>query len=137
MPPPDRITLPSSLVEVFARWGNEWIWEDLRLDGDADWLEESIQAGDCIAVADGLYMPDLHTDLCSMAFFFKCKQGWGRLVGSFADRGELLGIMTIHLILLGISRRIRIYSDCKGALDRSLRTAQKKMLLERSRRKWN
>jgi hypothetical protein len=132
-PPPERVTLPTSLREVFEKWGNDWIWKDLRIDGTTDWLAESIQAGDCIAVADGSYMPDLRSDLCSTAFFFECREGRGKMVGSFADvsassnayRGELLGIMTAHLILLGINTlhpglggRIRMYSDCKGALDK-------------------
>ena len=132
-PPPDRILLPTSLREVFEQWGNDWIWKDLRLDGDTAWLAESIKAGDCIAVADGSYMPNLRTDLCSTAFLFECRNGRGKLVGSFAEvsassnayRGELLGIMTVHLILLGMNQllpdlggSIRIYSDCKGALDK-------------------
>ena len=131
--PPGRVMLPLLLREVFDRWGNYWIWKDLRLDGGTDWLAESIGAGDCIAIADGLYMPDLRSDLCSTAFYFECRHGRGRLAGSFADvsassnayRGELLGIMTVHLILLGINTLhtglgggIRIYSDCKGALDK-------------------
>ena len=77
--------LPLSLREVFDRWGNDWIWKDLRLDGGTDWLAESIGAGDCIAIADGSYMPDLLLDLCSTAFYFECRHGRGRLAGSFAD----------------------------------------------------
>ena len=133
IPAPGRVALPASLREVFEKWGNDWIWKDLRLDGGTDWLAESIHAGDCIAVADGSYMPTLRTDLCSTAFFFECRNGRGKLVGSFAEvsassnayRGELLGIMTVHLILLGINTlfpdlrgRIRVYSDCKGALEK-------------------
>ena len=132
-PAPGRIGLPQSLQAVFEQWGNDWIWKDLRLEGGSDWLATSINAGDCIAVADGSYMPDLRTDLCSTAFFFECRRGRGKLVGSFAEvsassnayRGELLGIMTVHLILLGMNTlhpnlggSVRIYSDCKGALDK-------------------
>ena len=114
--PPGQVTLPASLREVFEKWGNDWIWKDLRLDGGTDWLAELIRAGDCIVVADGLYMPTLRTDLCSTAFFFECWNGRGKLVGSFAKvpassnayRGELLGIMTVHLILLGMNTLFRI-----------------------------
>ena len=119
-PPPDRMVLPASLQEVFERWGNDWIWKDLRLVGGTDWLAELIKMGDCIAVADGSYMPDLRTDLCSTAFFFECRNGRGKLVGSFAEvsassnayRGELLGIMTVHLILLGMNKLLPDLSGC-------------------------
>jgi hypothetical protein len=86
-----------------------------------------------MVVADGSYMPDLHTDLCSTAFFFECKSGQGKLVGSFAEfsaslsayRGELLGLMAVHLVLTGkatlypnLSGKVTVYSDCKGAIDK-------------------
>ena len=87
----------------------------------------------CIIVADGSYMPSIRTDLCSTAFFMECSAGTGKLVGSFAEfsasanayRGELLGLMAAHLILLGINTlfpglkgSVTIYSDCSGALDK-------------------
>jgi hypothetical protein len=86
-----------------------------------------------MAVADGSYMPEIRTDLCSTAFFFECKAGRGRVVGSFADfntaanayRGELLGLMAVHLILTGIARlhpnlsgKVAVYSDCAGAINK-------------------
>ena len=55
-PPPGRVTLPLLLREVFDRWGNDWIWKDLGLDGGTDWLAESIGAGDCISL---LVRPDI------------------------------------------------------------------------------
>jgi hypothetical protein len=98
-----------------------------------DWLVQSIQQGDCMVVADGSYMPDIRTDLCSTAFFFECKAGRGRLVGSFSDintaanayRGELLGLMAVHLVLSGIAKlysdlsgKVEVYSDCAGAIEK-------------------
>ncbi len=59
--------------------------------------------------------------------------GRGSLVGSFAEfliasnayRGKLLGLMAVHLILLGINEldptlagKVTVYLDCKGALDK-------------------
>jgi hypothetical protein len=84
-----------------------------------------------MVVADSLYMLDLRTDLCLTAFFFECKSGRGKLVGSFAEfsasssayRGELLGLMAAHLMLTRIatlypnlSGKVTVYSDCKGQL---------------------
>jgi len=70
-------------------------------------------------------------NLC--AFILECTQGRGRLTGAFLEqtiaacsyRGELLGLMAIHLILLSVKRvsptlmgSVHIYSDCLGALDK-------------------
>ena len=63
----------------------------------------------------------------------ECTKGRGRLMGSFAEksasanayRGELLGLMAVHLILLSANKletrlegAVKIYSDCLGALHR-------------------
>ena len=76
---------PETIQDVFKLWGCTWLWKNIRWQGELDWLVQSIQRGDCMAVADGSYMPEIRTDLCSTAFFFECKAGRGRVVGSFAD----------------------------------------------------
>ena len=78
-------------------------------------------------------MKDLHPHLCSAAFILECSQSGLRLVGSLAEhsisanafRGELLGLLAIHLILLSINKleptllgQMVVYSDCLGALGR-------------------
>ncbi len=84
-----------------------------------------------MAVTDGSYIKEHFPDLRSAAFVLECTQGRGRLVGAFAEasasanayRGELLGLMVVHLLLLavetalpGLSGCAMIYSDCLGAL---------------------
>ncbi len=84
-----------------------------------------------VVVTDGSYIKEHYPDLCSVAFMLECTQGWGQLVGAFAEasaaanayRGELLGLMAVHLLLLavetvslGLSGCATIYSDCLGAL---------------------
>ena len=125
--------LPETLLEVLAEWGSTWMWQSLRLVGDDDWLEESIAAGTCIAVTDGSYIKEHYPNVCSAAFVLECKEGRGRIIGSFPEqtvaacayRGELLGLMAIHLILLAANKlrptlagAVTIYSDCIGALER-------------------
>jgi hypothetical protein len=86
-----------------------------------------------VAVTDGSYMKEMYPNLNSAAFIFERSKGRGRLVGSFTEctpdagsyRGELLGLMAIHLILLGVNTfhigikgSVHIWSDCLGALDK-------------------
>ncbi len=86
----------------------------------------------CVAeVTDGSYIKQVHQELCANMFIMECVKGRGRMVGSFAEasstanayRGELLGLMQVHLILLAVQHmapalegKIVIYSDCLGAL---------------------
>ena len=124
---------PETIQDVFKLWGCTWLWKNIWWQGELDWLVQSIQQGDCMVVADGSYMPEIRTDLCSTAFFFECKAGRGRVVGSLADfntaanayRGELLGLMAVHLVLTGIARlypnlsgKVEVYSDCAGAINK-------------------
>ena len=99
--------------------------------GDTSWLEEAIAANSLMAVTDGSYVKEIYPHINSAAFVFECTQGRGRLWGSFVEhtpdagsyRGELLGLMAIHLILRGVSvvspnltGSVLILSDCLGAL---------------------
>ena len=79
-------------------------------------------------------MKEMVPYLCLAAFILECKGVRGRIVGSFpepsrvvnAHRGELLGLMAIHLILLAANKvwprlegKAKIYSDCLGALQKT------------------
>ena len=120
-------------MDVLIEWGCTWMWDSLRLVGDETWIEEAIADNSCTAVTDGSYIKELHPNICSAAFMFECSKGRGKLVGSFPEqtmsanayRGELLGLMAIHLILLSVNKinptiqgSVQIFSDCLGALDR-------------------
>ena len=109
------------------------MWESLRLFGNEDWIKRAIENGSLICVTDGSYMKEMVPELCSAAFILECKEGTGRIVGSFPEsskvanayKGELLGLMAIHLILLAANKvwptlqgRAKIYSDCLGALQK-------------------
>ena len=107
--------------------------EGVAICGDDDWIEEAIADNSLVACTNGSYIRELYPDLCSAAFILECSKGRGRLVGSFPEktmtanayRGELLGLLAIHLLLLSVNKvspelkgSVHIYSDCMGALDR-------------------
>ncbi len=69
----------------------------------------------------------------SCAFILECTKGRGWLTGAFSEqtlaacsyRGELLGLLAIHLLLLSINKvspellgSVHIYSDCLGAINK-------------------
>ncbi len=98
-------------VNVFKSWGNTWLWEHMTVHGGAKWLEHAISEGLLVAVTDGSYIHELFPNLCSAAFVLECSKGRSRVYGLFLEallvanayRGELLGLMAIHLILLSIN----------------------------------
>ncbi len=109
------------------------MWEEMCLTGDDGWLAMVIRENTLVAVTNGSYMQELYPNMNSCAFILKCTQGPGRLTGAFSEqtiaacsyRGELLGLMAIHLILLSVNRidptlmgLAHICSDCLGALNK-------------------
>ena len=124
---------PTTILEVLREWGHTWLWDSLVLVGEDSWLEQSIEAGTCVAVTDGSFIRELYPEMSSAAFILECSQGRGRILGSFAEqssaacayRGELMGLMAIHLILLAantvrprLQGHVDMYSDCLGAIGR-------------------
>jgi hypothetical protein len=103
----------------------------MSVKGGTDWIAQAITAGSLVAVTDGSYMQQLYPNLCLVAFVLECSHGSGQLIGLFKEaskvasayRGELLGLMAIHLILVSMNwvhnslcRNVKVVSDCLGAL---------------------
>ncbi len=105
----------------------------MSIEGGTDWITQAITAGSLVAVTDRSYTRQLDPCSCSSAFVLECTQGRGRLIGSFKEasraanacRGELLGLMAVHLILVSMNwvhrslhGSAQVVSDCLGALQR-------------------
>ena len=84
------------------------MWTDTDLTEDMTWLANGIKNGTLTAVIDGSY--DRHKDkgVCSAGWIVVCRATKKWIVGSFAERstsassyrGELLGMLEVHLFLL-------------------------------------
>ena len=107
------------------------MWKSLRIVGDEQWIRQYIERGTVVSVTDGSYMREMYPHVSSAAFILECSEGTRRVIVCFSEtsthanayRGELMGLMAIHLILKaadkvwpGLNGRARIYSDCLGAL---------------------
>ena len=132
-PPVDVPIEPQSIMDVLRGWKQIWFWRAFRVVGDLDWVFQAIEDGTLLTVADGSFIRELFSDACSCAFVFECQNGGGRFLGKIVEsskdacayRGELLGLLAIHLILLAVNKlrpdlsgKVRIVSDCLGALGR-------------------
>ena len=124
---------PQDFWAVIEEWGELWIWENLKVVGDPGWLEALIAESSCLAMTDGSYMKQMYPNISSAAFIFECSRGPGRIISYFVEhlpdagsyRGELLGLMAIHLVLRGVHEfspairgSVQIISDCMGALNK-------------------
>jgi hypothetical protein len=122
---------PLMFWEVLRKWQCTWMWENLQWVGDDNWIAKAIADESLIAVTDGSYMKDLYPNIHSVALVLECSKGRGRLWCSFLEvsqvaysyRGELVGLMAIHLIMLAINEinpnlagLVHIFLDFLGAL---------------------
>jgi hypothetical protein len=104
--------IPNSFLAVLRKWGCTWLWEHMRVEGGTEWISEAIQGGSLVAVMGGSYIRQLHPNLCLAAFVLECTKGRRKIIRSFseftlvanANRGELLGLMAIHLLLVSVNR---------------------------------
>jgi hypothetical protein len=109
------------------------MWDNIQWEGNDKWIADAIRDGTCMAVTDVSYMKTLYPDIHSTVFILECSNRSCRLWGSFPEssfcacsyRGELVGLMAIHLILLTVNEvnkdltgHVKIFSDCLGALNK-------------------
>ncbi len=57
------------------------MWDNIRWEGDDNWIAESIRQGTCMAVTDGSYMKTLYPDIHSAAFVLECRNKSGKIWG--------------------------------------------------------
>ena len=122
--PPPPPPMPRHFHDLLSQWPNQRMWSNLRYTGDGQWLYKAIENNTLLCVADGSYIREIHPNLCAAAVIIECSSGGSRLSLSFTDtspvanayRGELLGLMAIHLILYsadrtrpGLSGTVNIY----------------------------
>ena len=83
------------------KWGNTWLWENVKLIGNDLWLQEAIRDGTLLAVTDGSFMSKRLSQVNSCAFILECTRGRGRIIGHYPEhstaacayRGEHLGLL--------------------------------------------
>lgn len=130
-PSPPPPTVHTHFHDLLLSWSGAQWWNELKYSEDGTWLYHAARQGTLICVSDGSFIRELHPDVCSAAIIIECSNSLKRLSLSIIDispsanafRGELLGLLAIHLILHSIhatsselSGSAQIHSDCTGAL---------------------
>lgn len=118
---PQQAEAAASFIDHLEGLGGAWMWDNLVLAEDLDWLGEAMQSGSLMAVTDGSYKKDVRNDICGAGWIIFCTNTGMWVSGSFAEqsssansyRGELLGMLAINLFLLAYEE----YHNVSGAVN--------------------
>ena len=119
-----------TFIEYLKGWGGVWMWEDLMMTGDPSWLKESMERGTLLCCTDGSYDPMRGKQLSEAGWIIFCRESGQYVSGAFVEksnsagsyRGEMLGMLAIHLFLLAVEKYCtapgdnHIFCDNKGAI---------------------
>lgn len=64
---------PMTLREIFESWGEEWVWRNVEIDDEGEWLAEAISQGTVILVCDGSFKPRESRKLGAAAWILECQ----------------------------------------------------------------
>ena len=107
------------------------MWERLEYEEDLGWLSEALTAGSLVCVTDGSYDRARARDISGAGWIIYCVRSRKSVRGAFAERsnsassyrGELLGMLAIHLFLLAVEESggleggsAEVHCDNKGAI---------------------
>ena len=99
-----------SSIEFLHSWGGTWMWKGLAMPVDKKWLTNAVTNNTLVCVTDRSCSQEKAPDICGDGWIIYCtatKQHISmtlveRLDSTSTYRGELLGMLAIHLILLAI-----------------------------------
>ena len=101
---------PALFLDVLQGWGHTWLWNEMKVVGDMDWLFQAIAGGMRVAVTDVSYIWEHFRDLCSTAFILECRLCGGCVTGVFSEAWieanafqGVLGSMAVHMLLLAMN----------------------------------
>lgn len=103
------------------------MWKELNRQDTEDltWLVEAIQRGSLFCCTDGSYIRELTTEICGAAWILYCAVTKRSLHGAFTEkskgagsyRGEQLGMLAIHILLLTAEEHFELFSPANVCCD--------------------
>ena len=112
------------------------MWEGLTMPADPTWLKEAVINNTLVCVTDGSYSMEKAPDICGAGWVIYCTAARRRISARLVERsnsasayrGELLGMLAIHVILFAIEEYYGVTGDSKVLCDNkgAIYTFQKK-----------
>ena len=122
----------TTLRDILNSDDGQWLWEDLQLTGEEEWVAQEIMQGTAIIISDGSFQPILTRELGTASWHCYgmesnrlCRGSLRATMDKWASayRSELLGIYGALYFILGICQHHRIQTgkiklgcDSDGAL---------------------
>ena len=110
---------PEDFWEYLRSWGGQWMWDGMEdEEQDLQWLVSGLVSGTIVCVTDGWYDRKIAPNVSDAGILLCCTKAKRMLRGNFYEdsktassyRGELLGLVAIHTILLALCRFYNITS---------------------------
>ena len=100
------------------------MWKDHHVPDDNDWIVAGMEQGTLICIIDGSYDRKKAPTICGAGWIILCSLTKWYVKGLFSRhsqsassyRGELLGMLAIHLFLLAIEEHYMVAGDKKLGL---------------------
>ena len=88
----------SSFLELLKSKGGEWMWKELIMEDDPDWIVEALERGSLHCVTDGSHNPKLAPHISGAAWVLRCSHSNNELQGDFSEQspnGRQLSCRTV------------------------------------------
>ena len=114
---PPKYSIPTKTLKgIVEGWGETWIWQEVDISEEGQWLANAIQGDRALLVCDGSYQPMLSKEIGAAAWIIECsltkKQARGlvRSTTSTASayRSELMGLYSSLLLVSAVCTLYKI-----------------------------
>jgi endonuclease/exonuclease/phosphatase family metal-dependent hydrolase len=120
-----------TFLERLCSKGGDWMWKSIKGAEDLSWVLDALERGSLYCVSDGSYLKRIAPHTCSAAWVIYCAETRKWCKGELVEhsiwansyRGEQLGMLAIHLLLLTIEEHYgeelsnaNIFCDNKGTI---------------------
>jgi hypothetical protein len=102
---------PEEFWAYLKSWDSKWLWNHIYTPFGLDAVVKAIDSGSAVYVTDGSYSRKIRSEIDGAGYMIYCKRRKKVVLnGSFYEvckkagsyRGELLGLLAVHLHILAI-----------------------------------
>ena len=73
-------------MDTIRSFPNQGMWKEMRVDGDGEWIRESLIEGTLDIAHDGSCQPDVTKDVCYTTVLLRCRRTKRQLFTAFAKK---------------------------------------------------
>lgn len=106
-------------------WGGFWLWDNIRTPHGLDAVIDAIASGSAVMVTDGSYSRNIRSEIDGAGWLIYCRQRkhivlkgstYEYCVTAGSYRGELLGLLALHLLILAVEEFYALEAAPRGLI---------------------